>query len=101
MAISPIKLMRTGSCCKTIVRMKEVDMYAKARGRTSRHDYKVRDHVYIQDICTKNWDIRGKVVEARPASDGSSPRSFLVEGDLGGPTSDIQASYTLQLLRNH
>ena len=81
--------------------MKEVDMYAKARGRTSRHDYKVRDHVYIQDIRTKNWDIRGKVVKARLVSDGSSPRSFLVEGDLGGPTSDIQASYTLQLLRNH
>ena len=59
-------------------------MYAKARGRTSRYDYKVRDHVYIQDICTKNWDIRGKVVEASPASIGSSPRSFLVEGDLGG-----------------
>ena len=24
------------------------------------------------------------MVEARPTSDGSSPKSFLVEGDLGG-----------------
>ena len=59
-------------------------MYSKTRGKTLRYDYKVGDHVYIQDIRTKNWDIKGRVVEERPASDGSSPRSFLVEGDLGG-----------------
>ena len=40
--------------------------------------------MWVQDIRSKLWDIRGKVVELRPASDGSSPRSFLVEGDLGG-----------------
>ena len=38
----------------------------------------------MQNIWSKLWDIRGKVIEVRPASDGSSPRSFLVEGDLGG-----------------
>ena len=59
-------------------------MYAKARGRTSRYDYKVGDHVYIQDIRTKKWDIKGRIVEERPESDGSCPRSFLVETDLGG-----------------
>merc|ERR1711954_57020 len=66
------------------VRQKETDAYARARGRTSRYDYKVGDQVYIQDIRTKKWDISGKIVDGRPASDGSSPRSFLVEGDLGG-----------------
>ena len=66
------------------VRQQEADEYAKARGRTSRYDWKVGDQVYRQDIKTKKWDIRGKVVDKRPASDGSSPRSFLVEGDLGG-----------------
>ena len=59
-------------------------MYAKARGRTSHYDYKVRDHVWIQDIHLKLWNIRGRVVELRPARDGSFPRSSLVEGDLGG-----------------
>ena len=66
------------------IRQKEADEYAKARGRTSRYDYEVGDHVYIQNIKTKKWDIKGTVVDKRPASDGSSPRSFLVEGDLGG-----------------
>ena len=32
------------------IRQKEADEYAKARGRTSRYDYEVRDRVYIQDI---------------------------------------------------
>ena len=49
-----------------------------------RYDYKVGDQVYIQDIRTKKWDIKGKIVDERLASDVSSPRSFLVEGDLGG-----------------
>ena len=66
------------------MRQKEADTYARARGRTSRYDYKVGDQVYIQDIRTKKWDISGKIVDERPASDGSSPRSFLVERDLGG-----------------
>ena len=76
------------------VRQKEADMYAKARGRTSRYDYKVGDHVYIQDIHRKKWDIKGRIVEERPASDGSSPRSFLVEG----PNSGTQGTYALQFL---
>ena len=66
------------------MRQKEADEYAKARGRMSRYDYEVGDQVYIQDIKTKKWNIKGTVIDKRPASDGSSPRSFLVEGDLGG-----------------
>ena len=44
-------------------------MYTKARGRTSCYDYKVGDQVWVQNIWSKLWDIRGKVVEAMPASD--------------------------------
>merc|ERR1711873_269680 len=66
------------------IRQKEADEYARARGRTSRYDYEVGDRVYIQDIKTKQWSIKGTIIDSRPASDGSSPRSFLVEGDLGG-----------------
>ena len=42
-----------------------------------RYDYHIGDNV------SKLWDIIGTIIESRPASDGSSPRSFLVEGDLG------------------
>ena len=66
------------------VRQQEADLYAKSRGRTSRYDYHVGDRVWIQDIKSKLWDTRGTITELRPASDGSSPRSFMVEGDLGG-----------------
>ena len=74
-----LKLLQNYRVC-----MKEADMYTKARGRTSRYNYKVGNRVLVQNIRSKLWDIRGKIVEPRPASDGSSPRSFLVEGDLGG-----------------
>ena len=66
------------------VRQKEAGLYAKARGRTSRYDYCLGDRVWIQDIRSKLRNTRGTITESRPASDGSSPRSFLVEGDLGG-----------------
>ena len=66
------------------MRQLEACLYAKSRGRTSHYDYRVGDRVWIQDIKSKFWNIMGTIPDSRPASDGSSPRSFLVEGDLGG-----------------
>ena len=66
------------------VRQQEANLYAKSRGRTSRFDYHIGDRVLIQSIKTKLWDMKGTVTDSRPASVGSSPRSFIVEGDLGG-----------------
>ena len=66
------------------VRLQEADLHAKSRGRKSCYNYCVGDRVWIQDIKSKLWNTRGTITEWRPGSDGSSPRSFMVEWDLGG-----------------
>ena len=54
-------------------------------GRRSKDDFKEGDKVVCQDMTTKRWTIKGKIVEGREAEDGSV-RSFIIKTDSGRTT---------------
>ena len=54
-------------------------------GRRSKDDFKEGDDVLCQDITTKKWTIKGKIVEGREAEDGSV-RSFVIKKENGRTT---------------
>ena len=69
-----------------IARRSEVQMkVAKKLGRRSTDEFKVGDLVVAQNMRTLKWTIRGQVIEARVADDGTT-RSFIVETEAGRTT---------------
>ena len=54
-------------------------------GRRSKDDFKEGDQVVCQDMTTKKWTIKGKIVEGREAEDGSV-RSFIIKTESGRTT---------------
>ena len=54
-------------------------------GRRSKDDFHVGDRVLCQDMKTMKWSIKGEVMEAREAEDGSA-RSFIVRTEMGRTT---------------
>ena len=54
-------------------------------GRRSKDDFKEGDDVLCQDMSTKKWTIKGKIVEGREAEDGSV-RSFVIKKENGRTT---------------
>ena len=54
-------------------------------GRRSKDDFKEGDDVLCQDMSTKRWTIKGKIVEGREAEDGSV-RSFVIKKENGRTT---------------
>ena len=58
---------------------------AKKLGRRSVDKFKIGDLVVAQNMRTSKWTIRGKVIEARSAEDGTI-RSFVVETEAGKTT---------------
>ena len=58
---------------------------AKKLGRRSTDEFKVGDLVVAQNMQTLKWTIRGQVIEARVADDGTT-RSFIVETEAGRTT---------------
>ena len=54
-------------------------------GRRSKDDFKPGDNILCQDMTTKKWTIKGKILEGREADDGTV-RSFLIMKDNGRTT---------------
>ena len=54
-------------------------------GHRSKDDFHVGDRVLCQDMKTMKWSIKGEVMEAREADDGSA-RSFIVRTEMGRTT---------------
>ena len=54
-------------------------------GRRSKDDFHVGDQVLVQDMKTMKWSIKGKVMEAREADDGTT-RSFIIRTEMGRTT---------------
>ena len=69
-----------------IARRSEVQMkVAEKLGRRSTDEFKVGDLVVAQNMRTLKWTIRGQVIEARVADDGTT-RSFIVKTETGRTT---------------
>ena len=69
-----------------IAKRSEVQMkVAEKLGRRSTDEFKVGDLVVAQNMRTLKWTIRGQVIEARVADDGTT-RSFMVKTETGRTT---------------
>ena len=58
---------------------------ANRLGRRSKDEFHVGDEVLVQDMKTLKWTIKGKVMEAREADDGTT-RSFIIRTEMGRST---------------
>ena len=64
------------------IRAKKQRRVAERTGRKSADEFKVGDHVRVQDVSTKKWNKSGVVQESREADDGQSV-SFIILMDNG------------------
>ena len=60
-------------------------MISDRLGRRSKDEFHVGDQVLVQDMRTMKWSIKGKVMEAREAGDGTT-RSFIIRTEMGRTT---------------
>ena len=51
---------------------------AMRKGRSAPNDFREGDHILVQDVLTKKWNIPGVVKQARISEDDSA-RSFIIE----------------------
>ena len=48
------------------------------KGRSAPNDFREGDHILVQDVLTKKWNIPGVVKQARISEDDSA-RSFIIQ----------------------
>ena len=71
---------------RMIARRSEAQMkIANRLGRRSKDEFHVGDEVLVQDMKTLKWTIKGTVMEARTAEDGTT-RSFFIRTEMGRST---------------